>query len=66
MYMYNNKWGKDQATSDSKQCITANSVEYKWVSAQNYDSVKAYPAIVKGWHWGYRYGEGVGNLPVMV
>ena len=63
MYVLNNMWGKGDATQDSYQCVTANTVEYKWVSAQSYNSVKAYPAIIMGWHWGYHFGEGAGGLP---
>lgn len=65
--MYNNKWGKNDATSDSYQCITANSVEYKWISSNAYyNSVKAYPAIVYGWHWGYHFGPDPNGLPKRV
>ena len=64
--MFNNEWGASQATSASFQCILGTNVTYNWVPNVSYDSVKGYPAIVAGWHWGYKYGQGVGNLPVLL
>lgn len=72
LYVMNNKWGKDQATGDSYQCVTANpdgsvQVDYRWVTKPGIgQTVKGYPAMISGWHWGYRYGEGTGNLPARV
>lgn len=66
LYMLNNKWGKAQATGDSYQCVQDNRVDYKWVTQSGGNTVKAYPAIISGWHYGYKYGQGVGGLPVRV
>ena len=43
-----------------------NRSDFKWNSLQNYQSVKAYPAIIRGWHFGYKYGQGAGGLPVRI
>lgn len=64
--MLNNKWGKGQASGDSWQCIHDNRVEYKWVTQSGGNSVKAYPAMIAGWHYGYKYGQGTGGLPARV
>lgn len=28
--------------------------------------MKAYPAFIAGWHYGYRYGQGTGGLPARI
>ena len=66
LYMLNNKWGKDKATGDSYECISATRVDYKWVTAWGGNNVKCYPAIIAGWHWGYLKGMYATGLPVRV
>lgn len=68
-YLVNNQWGSSSAKPGWWQAITREdngsySYKYEWWSAngQN-DTVKGYPALVRGWHWGYYYGQGNGGLP---
>ena len=69
-YLFNNMWGQDSANPGYYECIAYGSanrtstVKYSW--SGNPNAVKAYPAVVAGWSWGYRYGQGAGGLPVRV
>lgn len=70
LYLSNNMWGENYAYSEFYECITydatnnTNGVKYQWWGGPN--TVKAYPANVAGWAWGYYYGQGSGGLPVRV
>jgi hypothetical protein len=39
-------------------------VDYGWWGQNG--SVKGYPAIIAGWHWGYHYFQGAAGLPARV
>jgi hypothetical protein len=66
-YFFNNQWGRDAAKPGYYECIEGTTVTYSWqaLDPSKY-LVKAYPAIVTGWHFGYLNGEGSGGLPVLV
>lgn len=71
-YFMNNQWGSGAAKAGWWQAVTKEdngcySTKYNWWSAngQN-DTVKGFPAMIRGWHWGYKYGQGNGGLPVRV
>lgn len=66
-YFLNNQWGSGAAKPGYYQCLNGYTVSYSWWSANGQDDgVKAYPAIITGWHWGYVNGQGNANLPVLV
>lgn len=66
-YYLNNQWNAGAAKPGYYQCLDGTTVSYSWWSADGLDdSVKAYPAIITGWHWGYLDGQGNANLPVLV
>ena len=66
-YYLNNQWGASTAKPGYYQCLDGTTVSYSWWSADGTDyNVKAYPAIITGWHWGYVNGQGSANLPVII
>jgi Glycosyl hydrolase family 12 len=66
-YFFNNQWGSSAAKPGYYQCLDGTTVSYAWWSTDGKnDNVKAFPAIVTGWHWGYLNGQGSAGLPVLV
>ena len=66
-YFLNNQWGSDDAKPGYYQCLDGLTVSYSWWSINKADySIKSFPAIITGWHWGYFNGPGNGNLPVII
>ena len=66
-YYLNNQWGSGAASQGYYQCLDGTTVSYSWWSADGQDdNVKAYPAIITGWHWGYMNGQGNAGLPVLL
>ena len=66
-YYLNNLWGASTAKPGYCECLAGTTVSYTWASVSpGSKSVKAYPAIITGWHWGYALGQGSANLPVII
>jgi hypothetical protein len=66
----NNQWGKEKAlNTDWYQRVVLEddntiSFEYRWDS-RNYN-IMGYPALIAGWHWGYKTPMGAFGLPSRV
>eukprot|EP00002_Diphylleia_rotans_P006194 TRINITY_DN1552_c0_g1_i1.p1 TRINITY_DN1552_c0_g1~~TRINITY_DN1552_c0_g1_i1.p1 ORF type:complete len:298 (+),score=25.48 TRINITY_DN1552_c0_g1_i1:93-986(+) len=65
----NNQWGKGSANPGYYQAIVQQdngsaSFWYQWWGDDN--SVKGYPAVIFGWHWGYYTPYGQYGLPYQV
>ena len=49
------------------QCLEDTTVTYSWRSTNStIHDVKAYPAIITDWYWGYVNGQGSANLSVII
>jgi hypothetical protein len=60
IWVNNNTWGQDSSPAGWSESITTNSstawrTDFNWPSGANNNSVKAYPAAILGWHWGWRF-----------
>ena len=70
LWVLNNQWGREKAlNADWYQRVVLEdnntiSFEYKWDSRDYY--IMGYPALIAGWHWGYRTPMGAFGLPSRV
>ena len=66
-YFLNNQSGASAARSGYYQTLNRTTVSYCFWSWNFLDiEVKAFPAIITGWHLGYLNGQGSGGLPVII
>jgi hypothetical protein len=69
LWVNNNTWGSDSSPAGWSESITTNSgtawrTDFNWPSGANNNSVKAYPAAILGWHWGWHFQNT--GLPVQL
>jgi Glycosyl hydrolase family 12/Ricin-type beta-trefoil lectin domain-like len=69
IWVNNNGWGWESSPAGWSESITTNSstawrTDFNWPSGPNNNSVKAYPAAILGWHWGWHFQNT--GLPVQL
>jgi hypothetical protein len=68
IYVMNNGWGSGSSPAGWSESITTNSstawrTDFNWPTGSNNNSVKAYPAAILGWHWGWHFSQAATGLP---